>query len=99
MDKVKILFKEVKRALEQFPEARDNDGMIIALIWYNELTEDERKKHLPFLDKISKGEITNPESVRRTRQFVQTKHPELYGESRTARKSKSVEIKNKILNG
>lgn len=93
---VKIIKEQIKRALEMFPDARNNDHMLLALIWHDELSPEERIVHMPLLDKISKGQMTNPESIRRTRQLVQVKFPELKGTNTEERHEHETEIKTQL---
>jgi hypothetical protein len=79
----------IKSRVEDFlrkdPRTRDSDNLLIARIWYEEVSET-----LPiveFLKKFSTGSYTSPESIRRVRQKTQELNPELRGKSYKERKT------------
>lgn len=75
--------KLVKQALIDVPRTRDSDSFLIS----NVFNEIGKKKGFDFqtmnaeelLKKIEKGVFPNTESIRRTRQLLQEKFPELRG--------------------
>jgi hypothetical protein len=70
----------MKKILEQFPEYRDNDLALIADIWANDLKKLGYAIDLQtFFNMLELGRLTNPETIRRTRQKFQQRYPELRG--------------------
>lgn len=62
--------------LKNDTEARDNDRILWSRIWRAELCIFGGD----FMDNFISGKLTHPESIRRVRQKIQEKHPELRGE-------------------
>jgi len=62
---------------------RDNDQALIANIWWRELVTQGKDKSSAFemLKVFSEGKLSNPESIRRSRQKIQEEQPELRGDS------------------
>jgi oligoribonuclease (3'-5' exoribonuclease) len=81
--------KTIDKVLKQLNEdsrTRDNDNLLIAKIWFSEMTPEEiGKSSLDFLTKYSKSEFTSAESIRRCRQKLQEEYPGLRGVSYTSR--------------
>jgi hypothetical protein len=76
----KPLKYDMKKILEQFPEYRDNDLALIADIWANDLKKLGYAIDLQtFFNMLELGRLTNPETIRRTRQKFQQRYPELRG--------------------
>ena len=73
----------VKYLLQREPETRDNDNILIAQMWYQDLTEQNfavvNVTAFGMLDLLSKGKLTNTESIRRCRQMLQKEFKELRG--------------------
>lgn len=77
---------KVLKQLNEDPRTRDNDNLLIAKIWFSEMTSEEiGKSTLEFLTKYSKSEFTSAESIRRCRQKLQEEFPGLRGTSYTFR--------------
>jgi len=64
--------------LIDFPETKDNDRLLFRIFWSR---ESNAKTQEEFLENLLNGKLTHPESIRRTRQRLQEKHPNLRGES------------------
>ena len=75
----------VENLLRTRPELRDNDRELIAHVWKMAI---EQKHGMPcyaftarsFLDEYARGDFPSAESIRRSRAWLQQKHPELRGE-------------------
>jgi hypothetical protein len=75
----------VEGFLRKDPRTRDSDNLLIARIWYEEVSEELTLTE--FLKSFSIGKYTSPESVRRVRQKIQELNPELRGTSYKERKT------------
>jgi hypothetical protein len=85
-------YDKVKNLLERRVKYRNSYYKLLAQYWYEELGANElvnRMTALDLLQKISRGEITHPESIMRARRKVQEEHPELSG-NRKKRKEENV---------
>lgn len=79
--------EKVMHILNQDPRTRDNDNILIARIWFDEMTNDERKDSATqFLINFSEGRYSSAESIRRCRQKLQEDFPGLRGKSYLQRK-------------
>lgn len=77
---------KVLKLLNEDARTRDNDNLLIAKIWFGEMSSEELAgSSLDFIKKFSKGEFTSAESIRRCRQKLQEQYPGLRGKSYTAR--------------
>ena len=64
-------------ALKEHPEMRDNDRLLVKHIWSHET----RAEHTgDFLHEFISGKLSHFESIRRMRQKLQEKYPDLRGE-------------------
>lgn len=95
--KAKIIF-----LLKEKEEYRDSDDKLIARIWYDQTINasgqniTKQTTAHDFLIAFREGQYTNPESIRRCRQSVQEKNPDLRGKSYKNRKKKGEEMKTEI---
>lgn len=81
--------KTIDKVLKQLNEdarTRDNDNLLIAKIWYNEIPTDAKNySSFDFLKSFSEGNFTSAESIRRCRQKLQEDFPGLRGKTYTKR--------------
>ena len=90
----------VKALLQAHSHLRDNDPRLICNIWADDMqrirlnpkTETAEAFMLHFIA----GNITNPESIRRSRAKLQEEEPELRGKSYTERHKKADNIKDQL---
>jgi hypothetical protein len=77
---------------------RDNDQALIANIWWRELVTQGKDKSTAFemLKVFSEGKLSNPESIRRSRQKIQEEQPELRGASYRARHREQDNVKEQL---
>jgi hypothetical protein len=77
---------------------RDNDQALIANIWWRELVTQGKDKSTAFemLKVFSEGKLSNPESIRRSRQKIQEEQPELRGKSYRARHREQDNVKEQL---
>ena len=91
----------ITKLLELRPHLRDDDNKIIANIWTNDLAllniDARAITGFELLEMVSKGKLTNPESIRRCRQKIQETHVELRGENRTYKKEVEEKVVKKYL--
>jgi len=71
------LSDKVKNILIRNPETRDDDMLLLSLIWNSERVFGDSTD---LLASIGAGELPNPESVRRSRQLLQQENPDLRGD-------------------
>lgn len=90
----------VKSLLEAFPPARESDDRLLALFWYYEILQIDVEKKVQsrqdFFVLLSSGKLTPAESIRRSRQILVAKHPELRGENYVDRKKAGYETREKF---
>jgi len=71
------LSDKVKNILIRNPETRDDDMLLLSLIWNQEKVFSDA---MDLLASIGAGQLPNPESVRRSRQLLQQENPSLRGD-------------------
>ena len=83
LNQMKTIKDKVRALLERFPEVRDSDSHLVATFYYYEIGETAIKVMTGYdvLKELASGNLTNAESIRRVRQKLQEKHPELRGKS------------------
>jgi predicted aminopeptidase len=88
MSKSKIKFDckdRVKDLLLRNPVLRDDDNKLIATFWFHELSnqgfEVKDRSAFDMLTMMSKGELTNMQSISRARRKIQELNPELRGDT------------------
>ena len=86
--KVDNIKKTVLKIMMEEPETRDNDRLLILKVWaiQNPLLRSKLMSFVEFATYFIKGRYTDTESIRRTRQAIQMKHPELRGKGYKDRK-------------
>ena len=89
------LKKKIRTILEKQPSTRDNDNLLIAMIWSSETKETFTDE---FLKQLAYGELTSSESIRRTRQKLQEENENLRGELYNERQRKGKEVSQTINN-
>lgn len=88
----------VIKLLTDFPHLRDNDLKLLANVWHWEI----KNKHpeciysKDTLRLLAEGKLTNPETIRRTRQKVQEEFPDLRGTSYLKRKITGDNVRKNI---
>ena len=87
-----LIIKEVKQRLENSTKMRDDDALLMADIWRQELAELGAKSVFDVLNAIAGRMVTSPESIRRSRQKVQQDYPNLRGTVYNQRHAKEIEV-------
>ena len=95
---VKIIKDRIITILRKISAYRDDDNKLISTIWLHEckakgLSEMEAKKVLTLL---ANGELTSPESIRRSRQLVQEQDATLRGEKYKERQDRQTHIQGEL---
>jgi hypothetical protein len=88
----------VRSILEKDPRTRDNDPLLISIIWWREIPPDKRDLMYTreFLRLFSEAKLTNSETIRRTRQKLQEENKSLRGVHYKDRLEKVVQIQTQI---
>lgn len=90
----------VRRILYGYPEARDNDNYLIGVFWYREMLKKRidplNISGVELLANLKLGELTSPESIRRSRQWINEHEPETRGKSYKARHGKAIQVVREI---
>ena len=93
--KNKNILEMVRRILQKHPQSQDSDNDLLARIWYSEFLSYGVVKETAttFCKLLVEGKLSNPESIRRTRQRIQQIHPLLRGYTYNDRQKKSYKIR------
>lgn len=88
------------RLLTENPHLMDDDHKLVSNVWYQDLKrmniEPSEVSGYRLLEIISEGKLTNPESIRRSRQKVQEEFPQLRGKNYQSRKANQEAIKLQV---
>ena len=80
----------VRQLLEQYPQTRDNDNLLMSIIWRKE------SNLFNFYSRLESGKLTPAETIRRCRQRLQLDHPELRGTMYELRQKHQKKIKEEL---
>jgi hypothetical protein len=91
---------KVKAQLLKHLPNRDDDNKLVANIWFTDLKalgyNPSEISAFKMLELFAKGELSNPESIRRSRQQLQMLHPELRGQNYYQRRAKDEDMKDQL---
>jgi hypothetical protein len=87
-----LIINEVKYRLEHNTKMRDDDALLIADIWREQLAQLGAKSVYDVLNAIAGRMVHSPESIRRSRQKVQRDNPNLRGVFYFKRHEKELEV-------
>jgi len=87
MNQIKII---VQRLLEEQPALRDNDNLLMSIIW------KQQSNFFNFFSRLESGKLHSPESIRRSRQKVQEDYPHLRGQLYEARQKYQAKVKKEL---
>ena len=95
---IKKLEEQVETVLNKYPDTRDNDQMLISLVWMNTVGKDRLKKMSGWdlLTMLSRKQLPNPESIRRSRQKLQENNEDLRGDKYKLRHQYEKDVKKEI---
>ena len=92
----------VESLLKEYPRLRNSDKKLIANIWFKTLASKKINSNklsaYDFLKMFAKGDLPNPESIRRIRQKLQQEFPELRGTNSILKQNESEKVKNDLRN-
>lgn len=94
--RINLLKERIYKLLVDNGNLRNSDQKLIALIWFQECSKLNVMTAFDFLQKFSRGEFTNPESIRRTRQKIQEEIPALRGTNYKKRQENQTNIKKQL---
>lgn len=98
--KIKASKEIVKHYLEKYPHLRDDDNKLIATIWLADVKKlgfvADQINGFELLGLISRGKLSNPESIRRSRQQLQEQNISLRGTSYKAKQKHQSEVKAEL---
>ena len=87
-----LIINEVKQRLENSTIMRDDDALLMADIWREQLAQLGAKSVYDVLNAIAGRMVHSPESIRRSRQKVQRDNPNLRGVFYYKRHEKELEV-------
>ena len=87
-----LIVNEVKSRLEASAKMRDDDALLIADIWREQLEKLGAYTHIHVLNAIRSKLLHSPESIRRSRQKLQKDFPNLRGTVYNKRMEKEMEV-------
>ncbi len=87
--------EKVRSILQNDLKARDDDRYLIAVVWQNQALE-ENLNQANFLSNFKQGRYHLAESIRRARQGLQRKHPELRGQKWNKRHGMADQVKEDL---
>jgi hypothetical protein len=87
-----LIINEVKQRLENSTKMRDDDALLMADIWREQLAQLGAKSVYDVLNAIAGRMVHSPESIRRSRQKVQRDNPNLRGTVYKQRHEKDLEV-------
>ena len=97
---LKKVSTRIKDLLIQKPHLRDSDKKLLATVWWHDCTS---KGYNPnelttrkFLHLLADGQLTTPESVRRSRAKLQEENEDLRGEKYYKRKKLAKEVQTEL---
>ena len=89
--------QQVWEKLTNHPETRDNDNALIAyLLMDMDFLNLEKITAQEFLSRLKDGDYGSLESIRRCRQALQEKHPELRGDLYNKRHGYKEDVENQL---
>lgn len=97
---MKIKLIEVKEVLERYPDTRDNDNLLMAIVWDKEVKElgyeIASMTAWNFLKLHSQGKLASTESITRARRKLQELHPQLRGRNYAKRMANQTDVKKQL---
>ena len=88
---------KVRELLIKYPFLRDDDNALMVNVWTTEMLT-KGVLFTRFFDMYADGHLTSAESIRRTRQALQVKNPELRGKKYAERHAHQEVVKNELFN-
>ena len=82
--------------LSKHPVLRDNDTLLISLVWNTQLEQKDYIGSRDFLDVMQLGYLAKPESVTRARRKIQEDNPLLRGKTHGKRQEEQSNVLNQL---
>ena len=82
--------------LSKHPVLRDNDKLLISLVWNTQLEQKDYEGSRDFLDVMLLGYLAKPESVTRARRKIQEDNPLLRGKTHGKRQEEQSNVLNQL---
>ena len=82
--------------LEEYPETRDNDCLLILKIWKSQDPDLPQRSMNDFATQFIGGKFCDTESIRRCRQAIQRNNPALRGNVYYGRQKAAFEMRDQI---
>lgn len=79
-----------------FPDTRDDDNLLMLKVWKRQNPDLANISFLEFSQKFVEKHYSNPESIRRSRQSIQEKEPDLRGKKYYERKGEEQKVAAEI---
>tara|TARA_Y100000034_G_scaffold131973_1_gene193871 strand:- start:82 stop:396 length:315 start_codon:yes stop_codon:yes gene_type:complete len=99
---MQAVYTKVKHLLAETPRYRDNDKLLVARIWWEEMKairiDPETATARQLMDLMVDDRVTQPDTIKRARRKVQEDFPNLRGIVRTHRLQKQNKIQENIRN-
>lgn len=86
----------VFQLLSSSPMTRDNDTLLISLVWDVQLKQKDYVGSRDFLDVMRLGYLAKPESVTRARRKIQENNPLLRGKTHGKRQEEQLNVLNQL---
>lgn len=86
---LKELIPKVYSVLKHYPQARDDDRLLLIQVWSKESNAD---KVSDFFNELREGRISLPDTLTRIRRKLQEEHEELRGEKWQSRHSQQKQV-------
>jgi len=96
---IKKKTKVISYLLEKYPHLRDDDYKLIATVWKMEVEQDNNIRTMSamkLLTLMANGKLSNPESIRRSRQKIQQEVESLRGENYYKRHKHQVDVVDQL---
>ena len=96
---IRALEDKVRGVLLSHPESRDNDQLLVSIIWMNDVGGPDNCKAMSAWELLklnSRKKLSNIVSIWRCRQKLQELYPELRGDKWDDRQKHSKKVKNEI---
>jgi hypothetical protein len=93
------LLELIRTLLEMDETCKDDDMELIAKVWASETSDSFYITGLDFLLRVMSSEVSSPESIRRRRQLLQAKYPELRGTKYEERRVYSKKYREHVIKG
>lgn len=82
--------------LSKHPVLRDNDTLLISLVWNTQLEQKDYEGSRDFLDVMRLKYLAKPESVTRARRKIQEDNPLLRGKTHGKRQEEQSNVLNQL---